>query len=142
MVLALGSTPPSYFSQGTILFAYIYISNVYAATRAVCLFQYIDEVNYGYVLLYSKFSYTPSRSTLLMAVKTYTTSSSPFLQLNPYKSLITTGTAIEHFYIGYNNIGGGGVSYTSDVFLINSTTGSCQKNEYLYYVAYYDSLPL
>jgi len=55
----------------------------------------------------------------MLAIKTYDTSSNPFLKLTSYKDFTSAGTAIDQFIIGYTNVAG--VTYMADLLMINST---------------------
>jgi hypothetical protein len=142
VTLTLSDQPSSYFSQGQILFAYLYLSNVYSATRIAAVFPYLSNTFYGYTLNYARFNYHPADGSLLLAVKTYSTSSSPFLKLNTFKDFTGSGLAVDQFVIGYDNVTSGGAAYTADVFLLNASTSSCPEQQYLYYLDYFSSLPL
>lgn len=111
--------------QGIIFFAFIYITNAYAANTPISLFPYITEINYGYVLSYANFAYTPSASNTLLAIKTFSSTSSPFFPLSTYRDFTSTGAAIDSFVMGYYNLTGTGVVITSDILMVNASFEGC-----------------
>ena len=53
ITLDIIQNPVSYYSQGKILFSYIYITNVFSAVKQASLFQGIDQKYYAYLLNYN-----------------------------------------------------------------------------------------
>jgi hypothetical protein len=128
LVLTISQSPSTYFQQGVVLFGYIYISNAYAANTPISLFPYITETNHGYVLSYANFAFTPSVSNTLIAIKTYSSTSSPFFPLSTYRDFTSTGTAIDSFVMGYYNLSGTGVAITSDILMVNASFEGCGES--------------
>ena len=119
--------PISYYSQGKILFSYIYITNVFSAAKQASLFQGIDQKYYAYLLNYNEFMYTAGDGYLFMAVKNYSSTDLPFMKLTTYKDFSNFGSTPETFIIGYwDNTGN--LNYTADVLMINTTAGSCAED--------------
>lgn len=140
--LVLLTTPVNYYVQGTIYFSYLYLTNAYSAEHPISLFQAINQDFYGYVLSYSVFAYSPSTESSLLAVRTYSSSNSPFFPLTTHSYFTPSGTSIDTFLIGYADYSAYPLVYTADVLLINSSYSGCPTQQFLYYVDYFSSLPL
>ena len=62
-----------------------------------------------------------------MAVKNFSSTDTPFINLRTYKDFSNFGSNPETFIIGYwENTGD--LNYTADVLMINTTAGSCAED--------------
>lgn len=141
IVLHITASPSLYMTQSQIYFAYVYFTNVYSANNAMALYQGFSQNSNSYQFSYASFAYTPSEQTLFMAVKSYSSATTPFFSLSSVKILTSSGSSIDNFSLGYSNPAMG-VTYSADAFIFSYSPNPCPSTgQYLYYPVYFTSLP-
>jgi hypothetical protein len=141
IVLTITTSPTLYMAQGTIYFAYIYFTNIFSANNVMALYQGFNQTSNSYKFSYASFAYTPSEQTLFMAIRSYSSFATPFLNLNSVKILSNSGSDIDNFSIGYSPPAVG-VTYAADALVFSQSSNPCPSTgQYLYYLVYFSSLP-
>lgn len=108
-----------------IYFSYIYFTNAFSALNPIALFQKINQQSYGFTFTYSTFAFIPTEETTMLALKSYSSSATPFFPMPTSKDFTINNLPIDSFRLGYSNVSGLTNTFSGDILFINNSFTGC-----------------